>query len=134
MTEDRKHLDLVDDLFREAQRVYGPEGTFQEIANAMNALSTMIDDKPDLTLSKGHVYNWFRKYGGACKKRVSKPVLTEGSEADVQWWITLGLTIINAIELLFILLAFYAIIAVAPAALVSLEDANQGFEFMSPDL
>ena len=55
----------------------------------------------------------------ANNRELAKPVLTEGSEADVQWWITLGLTIINAIELLFILLAFYAIIAVAPAALVS---------------
>ena len=64
------------DVYRCALKAVSVEATWSEIALAMNADSTRINDKPNLEMSRWKVYDWFKANNGKVKKRISRPILT----------------------------------------------------------
>ena len=67
---------FIHKIYRKAEKEYGREESFTEMAFHMNELSRLDDDGPNLEFTKFTLRKWFDSNGGRCKKLVTKPLLT----------------------------------------------------------
>ncbi len=70
-TEDveEKAPGFLHQCYRGAIKEEGVEASFVVLAETMNSISQTIEDKPNLTLSKSTLYEWFKNNNGKCVKR-----------------------------------------------------------------